>query len=524
MKFVIVGSGVAGALIGWRLAESGHQVTILEAGPQVKREEAVRRYRQSVVQSLDAPYPPAEFAGVPILGDWESHLRQEGPELFMGVYLRLLGGTTWHWLGTALRLHPSDFRMHTLYGVGQDWPLSYEDLEPWYDKAELALGVSGPQGPLPIIPQAGVDRLFAQAAQALGWQVVPLPQARLSRSHQGRPACCGSASCIPICPIGAKYDATIHLKLAQAAGAEILTHHQVAELQRGASGRVNSALCLRPKGEPVTVTGDCFVLAAHAVETPRLLLLSGLANSSDQVGRNLMGGRAVMSWGLAEQPANPYRAPLATSGFLEFRDNESRGEQSGFLTTIATDGWPAGYGPPEVSSELIANGLRGHELRSTLQDRIARQVALVSTVEELPRPENRITLAREWPDVVGLPRPRVQYHPAEPYTQRGMLRAERVHSEIFEAARVSEVSHADSVDPAYLLGTTRMGHDPATSVVDASLRCHDHPNLYLVGSQVFPTSGTAPPTLTIAALALRLADHLNGFDRSPRSSSVREQS
>ncbi|MFA5506533.1 MAG: FAD-dependent oxidoreductase, partial [Vulcanimicrobiota bacterium] len=141
MKIVVVGAGVAGALVAWRLASAGNEVIILEAGPPVDRLQAVEKFRSEIQRLPHSPYPESELAPSPRLNDWESHFRQQGPELFTGIYQRLLGGTTWHWLGTALRLLPEDFELQSRFGVGVDWPLGYDELEPWYCEAERELGV-----------------------------------------------------------------------------------------------------------------------------------------------------------------------------------------------------------------------------------------------------------------------------------------------------------------------------------------------------------------------------------------------
>ena len=144
---VVVGSGVAGALVAFQLAKAGVKVTILEAGPPVDRDEAVEVFRAATAKVPESPYPNTAYAphptvleiGVPGTG----YFIQDGPDPFGSTYERIVGGTTWHWLGTTPRLLPSDFRMKTLFGVGVDWPMSYDDLEPWYVQAEYAIGVAG---------------------------------------------------------------------------------------------------------------------------------------------------------------------------------------------------------------------------------------------------------------------------------------------------------------------------------------------------------------------------------------------
>lgn len=516
----IVGSGVAGALLGWRLASAGARVLLLEAGGPVDRARALARFQASPDRALDSPYPESARVGAPSAGDLARHYVQEGPDFLSGLYLRLVGGTTWHWLGTALRMLPEDFGLRSRHGVGEDWPLGYGDLEPWYGRAEDALGVAGDSGndlgsprssPYPMPPHrpARVDGVVGAAAARLGWTVDPLPQARNSRPWEGRPACCGAASCTPLCPIGAKYDASVHVRRAVAAGAELRTGAVVHRLGVGAGGRIERVCWTGPSG-PGEARAGVVVVAAHAVETPRLLLASrnprnpsGVANSSGLVGRCLMAGNAVLSQALAPVRVDPYGAPQATSGMLGFREGPFRSGRSGFLLAIATDGWADGA-PDRLAPRLIRRGLRGKALRAALEEHVRRQVALASTCEDLPDPENRIELAEDHPDAFGIPRPRIRYRIPD-WTRAGQAAARAVHEQLFEALGAQERGHATAADPGYLLGTCRMGTEPATSVVTSDLRAHDHPNLYLLGSMVFPTAGSAPPTLTVAALALRLA-------------------
>jgi choline dehydrogenase-like flavoprotein len=200
-------------------------VTVVEAGPQVDRGVALNRLERAAVRVPEAPYEIAPYAESPATIK-DTYIQQDGPDPFRSTYLRLVGGTTWHWLGTALRLLPSDLELRSRYGVGEDWPLRYSDLAPWYDAAESELGVSGPDDdflgpprqkpyPMPGLPAALGDRLIEQIAGGFGFKVRVSPQARNSRPFDGRPACCASSSCIPICPVQAKYDATVHLRKAE---------------------------------------------------------------------------------------------------------------------------------------------------------------------------------------------------------------------------------------------------------------------------------------------------------------------
>jgi choline dehydrogenase-like flavoprotein len=167
---LIVGAGVAGALIAYSLAGAGARVTVVEAGPQVDRGVALNRLERAAIRVPEAPYEMAPYAESPATIK-DTYIQQDGPDPFRSTYLRLVGGTTWHWLGTALRLLPSDLELRSRYGVGEDWPLRYSDLAPWFDAAESELGVSGPDDdflgpprqkpyPMPGLPAALGDRLI----------------------------------------------------------------------------------------------------------------------------------------------------------------------------------------------------------------------------------------------------------------------------------------------------------------------------------------------------------------------------
>jgi choline dehydrogenase-like flavoprotein len=522
---VIVGAGVAGMLAAYRLAQAGAKVLVLEAGPPVDRSEALANYRNAVAKTPESPYPDTFYAPRPAVDNLEGYYVQAGPALFKSTYERRVGGTTWHWLGTSLRHLPNDLRLRSLYGVAVDWPISYDQLEPWYSAAEQELGVAGdseedlgsPRSrryPMPALPLTYLDKQVALAVAQLGLHVHVTPQARNAHPFDGRPPCCGSASCVPICPIGAKYDATVHVRKALDEGAQIIDQAVVDFVEVDQEGRVAGVRFKRPDGRQQRAVADIFVLAAHAIETPKILLMSrtdalpnGVANTSDQVGRNLMDHPIQLSWALAKEPLYPYRSPLENAGIEDLRDGGWRGERAAFRMAIGEDGWSFPGTPPEaLVTRLIASGLRGDRLREQINAHASRQFRFANLVEQLPDPENRITPAFDQADALGIPRPRLQYRLDE-YVQRGMAETRRVSEQIFHAMEASLIEHSEEHQGAgHVMGTYRMGDDPKTSVVNAEQRSHDHPNLFLLGSGVFPTVGTANPTLTIAALSLWAAD------------------
>jgi choline dehydrogenase-like flavoprotein len=519
---VIVGSGVCGAMVAARLAGKGVKVLILEAGPRVKRPEALAMYRAALVKVPESPYPPAPYAPYGRSDQPDVYYLQNGPDKFESTYLRVVGGTTWHWLGTALRFVPDDFKLRSTFGVGLDWPLTYDDLEPWYCEAERELGVAGdskdaldgPRSqpfPLPPIPLTYVDQRVAAALAGSEYTVQATPQARNSQAFQNRPVCCGSGTCIPICPIQAKYDATVHVAQAERAGAELVEQAIVSTVEIGADGRVSGLRYKRPDGTEARAVARVYVIAAHGIETPKLLLQSrtaerpqGVANASDQVGRNLMDHPSVLSWALTAEPLWPYRGPLSTSGIESTRTGGWRADHASFRVQIDNRGWEWPMGTPDSTVRaLVDQGLRGAELDRALADHSSRELGLATMAEQLPSAENRVVPDEDHRDAIGLPRPRITFR-IDDYTRRALDHGRRIHQQIFSAMKSTAVQHGDTIMAAgHVIGTYRMGTDPKTSVVNVDLRAHDHPNLYLLGSGAFPTSAASNPTLTIAALALR---------------------
>ncbi|NLZ11023.1 MAG: GMC family oxidoreductase [Alcaligenaceae bacterium] len=520
----IIGSGVAGSLIASRLAQAGLRVCILEAGAVVDRATAVQTFHKALIKVPECAYPPRAEAMHPVTDQLTHWYRQSGPDLFKSTYLKVLGGTTWHWLGSCPRLIPSDFQLNTKFGRAVDWPITYDTLEPYYLQAEHELGVAGDSsqpmgsprsGPyiMPPIPPTWLDKVVAQALEGSRFEVSPTPQARNSIFNDQRAACCGSSSCIPVCPIQAKYDATVHLKRATAAGASVLSGSTAIRLEPSADGRISTLIFRRWDRSEGKIHAKIFVVACNAIETPRLLLASrsaafpnGIANRSDQVGRNLMDHPIQLSWALTKEPVYPYRGPISTSGIENLRDGEFRRIHSAVRIEIGNDGWSWPTGAPiTTAAHLAEQGLSGHELEAALADTTSRHLRVASLTEQEPDPENRVSLDPNDHDMYGVPLPRISYRLGD-YVIQGMAWARELHSELFHRLKATQTHHAPEFFGAgHILGTTRMGKDPASSVVDPQLRCHDHANLFIVGGGAFPTVGTANPTLTIAALSLRAA-------------------
>lgn len=550
---VIVGSGVAGALVAAELVDHGYRVLILEAGAgslSESRAELVGHFAAAAAKTPESPYlssDPDALVQTPrsFNDDYFDQDVGTGAPAFKSNYERRVGGSTWHWLGNCPRHIPADFSLRSRYGVGVDWPIGYVDLEPWYSKAEEQLGVSGDHEawdgllggfrsqPFPmtkIWPSFGdqwvAERLAGMTVEGVSVTPISTPQARNSGPYQGRPACAGNSSCVPICPIQAKYDATVHLKAAtqhRTNPADLRSQAVVVNVELDDAGAV-SHVVYRPwdghhRGEPVRVTGRVVVIAANAIETAKLLLLAkserfpkGIANSSDQVGRNLMDhlqGEVVC---LTPKGIYPFRGPPTTSGIDGFRDGPFRREHAAFRMSVGNDGWGRSETPDITLRHMLDQHRFGRDLQQRLRDRITRQLRISYSTEVLPNPENRVQLSSQM-DNFGLPRPRIVLAVSD-YNHRAFARAKLVAAQIFAQLGATEIKVVNDDPNAYtgaghIMGTVRMGTDPTSSVVDRHCATHDHPNLYLVGAGVFPTAGTANPTLTLAALALRAADTIN---------------
>jgi glucose dehydrogenase len=610
---IIVGSGVAGALIAKRLGLSGLKVLILEAGQPVppNLNDSMNRFIMQAAKIPESPYTPDIYvepartnAGRPTVlmtaaPPEQSYLIQRGPMSFGSTYERTGGGSALHWLGTALRLLPSDFRMSANNGKAvadwPDWPIDYDTLTSWYGEAEHEIGVSANKDeqsylgvhfppnynyPMPAIPSSTSDQAVAAAVARLGQtelgflglapgslplKVTATPAGRNSQPYQNRRVCAGNTNCIPICPIQAKYDPTVTLSDAFDTGNVDILYKTVARQvivadTPRADGtrdvvRIDYLQYATDPG-PVTAQGSVrakvFVIAANAIETPKLLLMSknkgntphGVANRSGQVGRNLMDHPYYVAWAQTKDPVFPYRGPLSTAGVEDaVRDGPFRKERGAFRLEIGNEGWNfvvGGGNDPDVTTLDLVNGLNrsqanadnfsqhrglfGIELRDQVNSLLTRQLRLGFLIEQTPDPGNSVVPSEQFTDGLKIPRPEIRYKLSD-YTKSGIAAAKLTADAIFTAMGARQFTLPGDLNSrmafewpiegkntliqfsgaGHIMGTYRMGEDADHSVVDSDQRSWDHRNLYLVGAGTFPTTGTANPTLTIAALSLRTA-------------------
>ncbi|MCI0488910.1 MAG: GMC family oxidoreductase [Blastocatellia bacterium] len=612
---VIVGAGVAGAIVAKTLTQAGYRVLLLEAGLQAglafaeaKAYENYQSYMDTFYNALakvpNAPYPNLQDAPSPnvldlspIQGttpDTTGYFVQKGPLPFGSDYARTPGGTTLHWLGTCLRMLPNDFRLKTVYGQGVDWPISYEELKPYYEMAEREIGVSadvedqiypntgkdffgkGYVYPMRKIPQSYLDQKFIKGVRGMKvgvkgdeyeLYVISTPQGRNSipndRYNLVGPVwdkatqrlvmkhsddahynpvgaiwdpytgqrCEGNANCVPICPVQAKYNALKTLKNARRDRLDIVTQAVASKVEIDpTTGRVTAITYKKyqdpdsPEYTTETARGTIFVLAAHSVENAKILLASGVANSSNQVGRNLMDHMVFLTWGLMPERVYPYRGPGSTSNIPVFRDGEFRERHAAFIMPIDNwgFGWPANAPYSDLSAAVNRMNLFGKQLRRHLNDTVARQLLLHFECEQLPQPENRVMLDPRYMDQLGNFRPVIQYNVSD-YTRAAMAAAKNISDQIFARVGIEDYSEYNPTDADYLIydgvgytfwgaghlvGTHRMGFARSDSVVSREQRTWDHENLFLVGCGNMPTIGTSNPTLTMAALSFWAAENI----------------
>jgi len=519
---VIVGSGVAGSLVAHSLVQRGISCLMLEAGARLDRGQLLDRFQNAAVKDTMAPYPSLKHAPHPIPSRPDDYLIQKGPDRYDSQYIRAVGGTTWHWAAAAWRLLPNDFRLKSTYGVGRDWGLAYDTLEPYYGKAEGTLGVSGdknedlgsprshpyPMGPIPL---SYMDSTFSRELNRVGYKVVTEPVARNSQPFDGRPQCCGNNNCMPICPIGAQYSGDVHARKAEGAGTKLVPNAVADFIEVDALGKVSRVRYRDPSGTAQWAVGRYFVLAANGIETPKLLLLSrsvrtpkGVANSSDQVGRNLMDHPGTAMTFLVPKPLYPGRGPQEMTSIVNLRDGAFRKEFSAkkihLSNQVDTNG---------ITKELLAKNLYGKALDQKIKQLSLRRLRLDAFHEILPDPENRIVPSESLSDGLGIPRPEIHYRIGD-YVRKSAQDTRSHFAKIAAAMGGEEAQFLDDFAPnSHLMGTTIMGTIGKDSVVNTDCQTHDHSNLFIASSAVFASAACVNPTLTIAALSLRLADHLH---------------
>lgn len=517
---LIIGAGASGAAVAWSLADTRMRILCLEQGgtpdqqtfPTTGRDWEARRMGDFALspnqRGLPEDYP---------INDDASPIKVTN---FNGV-----GGGTILYAAHFPRLHPSDFRVHTLDGVAADWPVDYQTLEPFFAENDHMMGVSGLAGdpaypagkvsPMPPVPMGRSGRKLAKAFNACGWHWWPCDLAIATQDYEGRARCINLGACISGCAQGAKGSVDItYWPHAIRSGVELRTRCRVREITVDDEGMASGVIYFDADGVEHFQAAHVVVMATNGIGTPRLLLNStskqfpdGLANRSGLVGKNLMFHPYASIQGLFEEPLDGHNGPHKSILSQQFYETDpARGFVRGYTFETSRGMGPVSTALSGMDWGHIPWGAGHHTAFRALQDRVT---SLFAICEDLPEEHNRVTLDPVLTDSDGIPAPRISYTLSENSKQM-MAHAIARGTEVMESAGAKQIITASPIPLAgwHLLGTARMGTDPNRSVVNEWGRSHDVRNLFIVDGSIFVTSGGVNPTSTLQALALYIADQM----------------
>ncbi len=495
---VVIGTGAGGAPLLSRLAKAGLKVVALEAGKHWSpaKDFATDEVSQSKLfwndERLSAGGNPLPF------GNNNSGI---------GV-----GGSTLHFTAYVPRPQPDDFNLYSEFGEGVDWPLSYHDLENYFNEIEQFLGVSGPaiypwgaprksSYPLSPLPLNGAAQLMKRGCEQLNIPTSPAPNAALSARYyqEGtgwRAACTNRGFCQAGCTTGAKSSMDVtYIPLAVHYGAEIRAESFVTQLALNQQGSISGVVYIKDGIERKQQCRHVF-LCAGAVETPRLLLINKLANSSGEVGKNFMAHTGMQVWGQFEEDIRPYKGiPGALISEATHRPANA-GFTGGYLLQSI------GVMPVTYASQVArGRGLWGNDLVQHIRG--YNHTAGINILGDcLPYDHNYLELSDEL-DERGLPKPRIHFSFGDNENQL-TAHAEKIMREIWAIAGAQDVWSFNR--GAHTIGTCRMGTEAGKAVVNREGRSFDIPNLFIADNSIFPSALSANPALTIMALSLHIAD------------------
>jgi choline dehydrogenase-like flavoprotein len=515
---LVIGSGPAGAAVTKRLTDLGAKVVCLEQGDWANRadfasekpdwETAERRgpfnYNPNI-RNLPQDYPVTTGGGNP-----------PGVQMGNGV-----GGTI-HWDAHFPRMHPSDFRVRTLDGVADDWPIRYQDLEPYYDMNDREMGVAGLAGdpanpprlprPTPPLQIGAMGETIGRGFNKLGWYWWVSDLAIVSREYDGRPACLMHGKCPYGCPMGSKATTDVtYWPKALKKGAVLKTWARVREITVNEQCRVRGALYYDRQGNLNEQLAKVVVVSCNGVGTPRLMLNSksklfpqGLANSSGMVGKNFMAHAHRMLEGVFDARMDSQDGPPNLAFSQQFYETDpSRGFVRGYSLLVQRPLGPLQHSMGGLSGKPVPWGARHHEV---MRKRFPHVIRIHVMGEDLPEETNRVELDSVVKDSNGIPGAHVVYTCGQ-NTLKLLEHAGRMGRQLLEAAGAAEILESGVIQQgSHLMGTARMGADPRRSVVNAWNQAHDVKNLFVVDGSSFTTSSGVNPTCTIGALALRAAD------------------
>jgi len=513
---LIVGAGAAGAAFAWSLAETRMNIVCLEQGGWMNPEEYPTAGVDWEMRRLGdfgmSPNTRGRKEDYPI-NDSESPIQISN--------FNAVGGSTILYAAHFPRFHPGDFKTRTLDGVGEDWPVDYATLAPYYDVNARMMGVAGLAGdpanpdhdfPLPPVPLGKVGEKLAKGFNKLGWHWWPSDSAIATREYEGRAPCINLGPCIMGCAQGAKGSSDVtYWPAAVRGGVEVRTHCRVREVTLGSNGLADGVIYYDIDGVERKQKAEIVVIACNGIGTPRLLLNSvskqfpdGLANRSGLVGKNLMFHPYAMVNGEFDEPIEGYKGPtgccLMSQEFYE--TDLSRGFVRGY--TIET---LRGNGPVSTALAGLGDIPWGADHHREFGSRFDRSAGMVVICEDLPEEHNSVTIDPDLVDSNGIPSPKINYRLSD--NSRKMLDHSVARgTEILEAAGATGVKFQAPLLPAgwHLMGTARMGTDPTKSVVNEWGRSHDVKNLFIIDGSIFVTAAAVNPTNTIQALTLYIAD------------------
>lgn len=528
---IVVGAGAGGGVVAKELAFAGWRVLLVERGPWLKSFGHLET-RDSWTTGIDrVPFGPTpDEVRTVRRSDRDPAVVVKPRSGLYGTLPAMVGGGSVFYGAMAWRFRPETFRLRSVLGsvAGanlEDWSLSYDDLEPFYEKAEYELGVSGdanPFGPprkkplpLPPVPDNREAVALAPAARRLGWKPFHTPLAILSRPYRGRAACVRCAYCNGFgCEVGAKSSTLVSVipEAIRTGNCTLMPDTFVSEITVSARGVPDGVVVHRngsKQGE--RIGGRLIVVCGSATETPRLLLNStskffprGIGNEHDQVGRNIENDGGLFTYGLFDDVVTDQLGPgvcFAVDDF-QFR-SEGAGKLGGILSNYHNRP-PLGF----VSRVGIPEDCRpyGAELKRFYRTYFLRSIWLYATCHTLPRAENRVDVDPEVRDGRGVPVSRITYHQHARNVEQEQFMADRCAQLLREAGAKTVVKprivrESQAGISTHQLGSCRMGKDPASSVTDPSGRVHSVPNVYIADGSLLVNPGGSNPSLTIQALA-----------------------
>jgi choline dehydrogenase-like flavoprotein len=501
---VIVGSGAGGGTLANELAQKGISVVVLEAGKRLEIGDF--KNDETAMFALFTWLDPRTASGT-----WS--VAKTSPDLPAWI-CKLVGGTTVHWGAVALRFQEHEFKTRTRYGeiAGADlldWPIDLKEMEPYFDRAEDKMGVSGTHG-MPLLPESNHGKVLLTGAKKIGYKKFRIPTMAInSVPRGGRASCQQTGFCIQGCTFGAKWS-TLYTELprAEATGkAEIRPESQVLRIEHDANGKVTGVVYADRSGALQRQKARIVAMAANAIESPRLLLNSssskfpqGLANSSGQVGRYYMRHTTGAVFAAFDKPVHMNRG-TAQSGIVmdEARLDPKRGFVGGYQMELLPQGLPS-------FAQTIMPGGWGRD-RASFVDRYANIAGLWIIGEDMPRATNRITLHPDRKDRFGMPIPNVHCddHPNDvAMRNHGYAQADA----LYKSVGAKRTVHVPPYPSTHNMGTNRMSEKPRDGVVNRFGQTHDIKNLFVSDGSQFTSSGGENPTLTIVALAIRQAEYI----------------